>query len=205
MVTVQAEVTDIGLLVKAATELKQRAEADPGNRWDQEVVSFFEAIVSKRAFFLGNKGDVLLWGGVWNYFRGDDFTDWIARLVAETPSCWGTNVHLTWELEQQQQSNLRVVWPEQFRGYAVMVADVPPDMRWHWGVCSYSGVPARALARLDGFPWSRVPMDTCQACKRTGVKFTWVAGMRVCSNCDNRRPFVEVKLWKEPEDEGGEE
>lgn len=200
MVTVQAEVGDFRAIYQAANELSKRAQKEHEEDPCHEVLSFFQAILGERALFRGNKGDVFLWGGVWNYFQPDDFTDWLARLVSMTPEAWNTNVHLSWEQEQSKERKLRVVWPEQFRGNAVLVADIPQGLRWHWGVCSYSGMPARAIARVDGVPWTPNHMGSCLACRSYIGRFQWLVhdGLRICPRCDDRKPFVEVRTWEEP-------
>lgn len=198
MVTVQAEVGDFRVIYQAANELSKRAQKEHEEDPCHEVLSFFRAILGEQALFGGNKGDVLLWGGLWNYFLPDDFTDWVARLVSMTVKEWETNVHLSWEQEQTGERHLRVIWPERFRNHAVLVADIPRGRNWHWGVCSDSGIPGRMLARIDGVPWVQGPMDTCPACRSIVGAFRWWKGLRICPKCDDRKPFVEVRTWKEP-------
>jgi len=209
MVTVQAEVCDIAKIMEAAKVLLDLMLEDRDNV-HKPAMSFISAVAHDEVFQFGDKGDVLLWGGIWNYFREDDFTPWLARLIEATPNEWNTNVHLSWEQEQSESRSLKVFWWSCRRGGKLLWSVVPPNQRMHWGVCGDSGptigdggVPGNVILDMDG---EKCPdNDTCRRCGTiVGAKyggFIWEGYWRKCPHCKTRIPVLKAHLWKDEGDE----
>jgi len=208
MVTVQAEVCDIDKIAESAKVLldlfMEQADEHP-SAW---IKAFLTAVSEKACFQGGNKGDVLLWGGIWNYFWEPEFTPWLARLIEATPDEWNTNIHLSWEQEQSEHRDLKVFWLSCRRGGKLIWAEVPPTHRMHWGVCGGSGPtigdngsPGEVILDLDG---AKHPNhDTCRRCGViVGAKyggFHWEGGWRKCPHCKTRIPVLKAYTWKDEE------
>ena len=207
MVTVQAEVCDIGKIKEAAQVLLDLMLENPDEVHDP-AKAFLAAVAKGKAFQYGNKGDVLLWGGIWNYFREDDFTPWLARLIEATTEEWNTNIHLSWEQEQSESRSVKVFWWS-CRGGKLLWAEVPPTQRMHWGVCGDSGpsvgdeYPTQVILDVEGKKYP--DHDTCRRCGTIVVAkyggWHWEGAWRKCPHCKTRIPVLKAHLWKEPDDE----
>lgn len=205
MVVVQAEVGDIDKIASAAGALLELFNEQADEWPDKWTQAFLMAVADSRCFQGGNKGDVLLWGGIWNYFREDDFTPWLARLIEATPEEWLTNVQLSWEVEQSEHRQVKVFWWS-CRGGKLLWAEVPSDMRLHWGVCGDSGpsvgdrYPGQVILDVDGTKYP--DHDTCRRCGVIATQgFHWEGSIRRCPSCGNERLVLKAHLWKEPDDE----
>lgn len=205
MVTVQAEAIDVEKIqetAKVLLELLLEKES-----FQAASRSFLEAIVEGIAFQGGNKGDVLLWGGIWNYFREESFTPWVARLLENSRGHWGTSTHISWEPEQSEERKTKVFWFENgFRGGRLIWAEIPSHLRMHWGICSSEAphvgdrYPHEVILDIDG---ERTPdHDTCRKCRtifRDGFHFE--GGKRRCPSCGDERNVLRAHAWKDEEDE----
>jgi hypothetical protein len=205
MVTVSAEVCPEKIMEASKVFLELACE-DPGI--PRASLRFLESVVEGRCFQHGDKGTLLLWGGSWNYFREEDFTPWLARLIDATPGEWLTNVQLSWELEQTECRRVKVFWFS-CRGGKLLWAEVPPDKRMHWGVCGDSGPvigdrgsPGSVILDVEGkkYPDS----EFCSRCKavlpRRGAVhsgFHWEGGWRKCVNCGYRVPVLKAHIWED--------
>ena len=110
MGVITAEVGDIDKIAEAAKVLFELF-MEQGDEWpDQWTKAFLTAVAEGKPFHGGNKGDILLWGGVWNYFREESFTPWLARLIEATPGEWYTNIQLSWEHEQSESRSVKAFW-----------------------------------------------------------------------------------------------
>lgn len=206
MVVVSAEVGDIDKIASAAGALLELFEEQSDEWPDRWTQAFLMAVADSKCFQGGNKGDVLLWGGVWNYFREDDFTPWLARLIEATPGEWLTNVQLSWEAEQSESRSVKAFWWS-CRGGKLLWAFIPPNQRLHWGVCSDSGphvgdggVPGNVIVDVDGKKYP--DNDTCRRCGKIITQgFHWEGYWRQCPECKTKIPVLKAHLWKEPDDE----
>jgi hypothetical protein len=204
MVIVTAEVGEIDVIASAAGALLELMGESPDDI-HRPAQAFLESVINGSAFKGGDKGDVLLWGGIWNYFREDDFTTWLARLIEATPSEWLTNVQLSWEQEQSESRKVKAFW-KSCRGGKLLWAEIPSDMRLHWGVCGDSSPhngdsrPGEVILDVDGkkFP----DHDTCRKCGVIATKgFHWEGRIRRCPSCGDERPVLKAHIWKDEGDE----
>lgn len=204
MVTVQAEVGDIDKIVEAAKVLLELMLEEPEEIHIPAQV-FLERVIDGSCIQGGNKGDVLLWGGIWNYFREEEFTPWVARLMDATQNEWNTNLHISWEHEQSASREVKVFWFS-CRGGKLLWADIPEGIRMHWGVCDDSGphvgdqYAKELILDIDGKKYP--DHDTCRHC-RTIISdgFQWVGHnegfWRRCPACGDERRALKVHIWKD--------
>lgn len=200
MVTVQAGVGDIGKIVEAAKVLLELMLEEPEEIHIPAQV-FLERVIDGSCIQGGNKGgDVLLWGGIWNYFREEEFTPWVARLMDATENEWGTNLHISWEHEQCEHRDTKVFWFS-CRNQKLLWALIPRTQRMHWGVCGHSGPDigdqrvSEVILVMDGKRWP--DHDTCRWCGKIVGKFKWEGDFRICPICEHRRPVLRAHLWKD--------
>jgi len=171
---------------------------------DMWTKAFLESIIDGKAFQEGDKGNVLLWGGIWNYFREEDFTPWLARLIEATNDEWETNIHLSWEHEQCEHRDTKVFWFS-CRNQKLIWASIPRTQRMHWGECGHSGPIIgdnrvnEVILIVDGTKWP--DHDTCRWCGKIVGKFKWEGDWRICPECDHRRPVLRAYRWKDEGDE----
>lgn len=212
MFTVQAEVSDINVLVDHAKSLQAETVGVIDGVECLEFVRFVEAMADRRVFFAGSKGYVLLWGGIWNYstFVGD-FTDELAKLMRRTYREWLTNVIISWETEQDRDRRERILWFQEpairRKGLDnILVADVPRvGARWPWGQCSEDGPPSDTIMRIDGEPYPKLDRNdwcTCPSCCRMVEHYHWEGrgggtGVRRCLNCGDEQTYIDVRIWKQ--------
>ena len=215
MLTVQAEVDENEVIMDVAKTYPKWEDFSSDEKYADatpqfEFFCFTRDVAAGKVFFSGNKGgDVLLWGGIYNYAQGEDFVDHLGHFMAKCPEQWLSNVIVTWEREQSAVRNGRLLWTSKTIGFDAEVGRTTDERKvystdmlndsYAWNICELKGPPVSRSGRILYVPWEQgcAEVLTCGYCRRLTEVFIDPETTNPSAQCVNcKRPFVLRTVWR---------